>query len=572
MISSSPVSSSNRSRIPFHGHPPVCNVVDLLEHGETVLRVIRERGEGQDFFSFSLLIQDGFKIRLSSYHFYSNAFIDCFFDRLLIHVIIENEELVKLYESGQAGQHIPQGSIKSFRQYADYMTLSEIPIWPITPIKVSFFLLFRLLMGDVTNGTPLRNAYLRSLARSLEHYREETARYFLSRWPEAGNWIIRDGRGDPESRNDITHDILRICKQGQHRPIDSLLDFRAVQLLVTSDNPALTPDAWATRRRLSARWVRDRDSANLPERQYAGGKFIGEAPKPPPLSARSTHWNRHLHDLRDGSEETSWIPNTAQTQSESSPKQTPLYSTLELELRYERQDERSNIYPEHQTPVFQTSSHRSHPGHHHHHPLHLNLAPSSPLPYVCSPASYSSSNFSYAQERVQETCPVSSSRALPPITPLSAELCFTTERHLASSSSTRVLPSLTEAGLHPSNFPLPSHPPLSMCNLPTARATIYNARLTDLQAQFLLTSPLTGVFSPSERSCSSSPSEVSSSETSSMSSHTIPRWAIQPERTSFEHALERWWAFRNLERLQSTVTYIDVLFFCGWPKTVCPKR
>lgn len=219
------------------------------------------------------------------------------------------------YESGQLGKDMPQGSIKAFRQYADFMSLCSppIPIWPITPIKVAFFLLFRLLMGDVAHGTPLRDQYLRGLARSLEHFREDTARRFLVRWPEAAQLILRDGRGAPEGRNDLTHDILRICKQAYSRKsLSAVLDVGPVEALVCNGNPNLLPDAWATRRRLSSRWVRDREAANLPERQYAGGKFVGEPPKPPPLSGRSTRWNRHLHDIRAGSEETSWVPSPRQ--------------------------------------------------------------------------------------------------------------------------------------------------------------------------------------------------------------------------------------------------------------------
>ncbi|MBW0486333.1 hypothetical protein O181_026048 [Austropuccinia psidii MF-1] len=385
-----------------HGHPPVCNVVDLVKHGESVLNVIRQRGE-------------------------------------------ENEELVKLYESGNAGQQIPQGSIKSFRQYADYMTLSSLPIWPITPVKVSLFLLFRLLMGDVTNGTPLRNAYLRSLARSLEHYREETAKYFISRWPEAGGWIIRDGRGDPESRNDITHDILRICKLGQTRPIHTLLDFDGVHRLVTGNNPSLTPDAWATRRRLSARWVRDRDSANLPERQYAGGKFIGDPPKPPPLSSRSTHWNRHLHDLRERSEESTWISSFKQSQNESlysSPTSSPCKPLMDS--GYEDQvhmcvGERSGGRSS--RPSFNNCHTR---------PLALNLHGNLSSADEFDPTSLASSkSLSFSQILNPLSC-----AGLAPITPSHFEE-RTSHGATSPSASNCVIPSLVEAGLHPSYFPLP---------------------------------------------------------------------------------------------------------------------
>lgn len=484
MDSATTSQASTRSYIPFHGHPPVCNVSDLVEHGQTVLRVIRERGE-------------------------------------------ENEDLVKLYESGRAGQHIPQGSIKSFRQYADYMTLSSIPIWPITPIKVSFFLLFRLLMGDVTNGTPLRNAYLRSLARSLEHYREETARYFLSKWPEAGSWIIRDGRGDPESRNDITHDILRICKQGQHRPIESLLDFRAVQLIVTGDNPALTPDAWATRRRLSARWVRDRESANLPERQYAGGKFIGEPPKPPPLSARSTHWNRHLHDLRDGSEETSWIANTPRARSEFPDKSTSPFtgSDSRSEARYKSEEQNDTLMTsDRQALEPQTSHNRVYPMHHPR-PLQLDIGPPSPSSYTLSPDSDTTSARSFDRENIFESATPASMRGLPPITPLTSDLYSMTEGIPPYSPMTRALPSLTQAGLHPSNFPLPSSPntPLHQHSSSVSpHQSRFHQNLISQKGNEMLTPPPTGRFAPPSNLYS-----YSSNETSPSSS--IYRWPLYPD-------------------------------------------
>ncbi|KAH9822344.1 hypothetical protein DFH28DRAFT_450431 [Melampsora americana] len=481
-ITTSP--TSTRSYTPFHGHPPVCNVSDLVEHGQTVLRVIRERGE-------------------------------------------ENEDLVKLYESGRAGQHIPQGSIKSFRQYADYMTLSSIPIWPITPIKVSFFLLFRLLMGDVTNGTPLRNAYLRSLARSLEHYREETARYFLSKWPEAGSWIIRDGRGDPESRNDITHDILRICKQGQHRPIESLLDFRAVQLIVTGDNPALTPDAWATRRRLSARWVRDRESANLPERQYAGGKFIGEPPKPPPLSARSTHWNRHLHDLRDGSEETSWIANTPRTRSEFPDKSTSPCTESDSQpgARYKAEEQNNSmIISDTENSEPQASRSRLYPMHHPH-PLQLDIGPPSPLSYTLSPDSDTTSARSFDRENTFESATPSLMRGLPPITPLTSNLYSMNERIPPNSPETRALPSLTEAGLHPSNFPLPLSSTTAIhqdSSSAYSQPSRFHQNLISHKGNQILTPPPTGKFAPLSDLYS-----YSSEETSPSSS--IYRWPLYPD-------------------------------------------
>ncbi|KAG0142593.1 hypothetical protein CROQUDRAFT_662382 [Cronartium quercuum f. sp. fusiforme G11] len=478
------VRSSTRTYVPFYGHPPVCNVADLIEHGDIVLRVIRERGE-------------------------------------------ENEGLVKLYESGRAGQHIPQGSIKSFRQYADYMTLSAIPIWPITPIKVSLFLLFRLLMGDVTNGTPLRNAYLRSLARSLEHYREETARYFLSRWPEAGSWIIRDGRGDPESRNDITHDILRICKQGQNRPIEALLNFRAVQLLVTADNPALTPDAWATRRRLSARWVRDRESANLPERQYAGGKFVGEPPKPPPLSARSTHWNRHLHDLRDGSEETSWIPNSSRAQSESLVKASSPYPRSDCDFVYGGEEHQRTVFHESEVSGAQALRNRTYPSHHPY-PLQLHIAPPSPMPYTLSPDPYTSSARSLERENAKESYTTPPMSGLPPITPLSSDPHFLNNRFMPCSPTSEncVLPSLTEAGLHPSNFPLPISPTNMFQNHSKGRSqSRYDYHPGGHPANSMLTPPPTGRILPPEQSYSSSSNDTSPS--------SIYCWPTEAEYENF---------------------------------------
>ncbi|CAH7683957.1 hypothetical protein BY996DRAFT_4598329 [Phakopsora pachyrhizi] len=414
-------SSFGRNYMFCHGHPPVCSVNDLVQHGEVVLNVIKERGE-------------------------------------------ENEELVKLYESGRAGQHIPQGSIKSFRQYADYMTLSSLPIWPITPVKVSLFLLFRLLMGDVTNGTPLRNAYLRSLARSLEHYREETAKYFISRWPEAGGWIIRDGRGDPESRNDITHDILRICKLGQHRPIKFLLDLNAVQRLVTGNNSALTPDAWATRRRLSARWVRDRDSANLPERQYAGGKFIGEPPKPPPLSARSTHWNRHLHDLREKREDCSWVPSASAMRNERGGRslREPILPTNVAQFQKKRDlSSRRNrsVSPSKDNTSKSIEKLLSSASLNHLSPMPLTLD------YLSSPNSLSSESQTPSLQSARSTgtddiYSSSPSRHLAPIIPLNS--CYYPPASIPcdSPSPKCVLPSLAQAGLHPSYFPLPQSPGL----------------------------------------------------------------------------------------------------------------
>lgn len=438
--------------------PQILSVDDLLEHGTLVSHIIRERGAGA-LISASL----------------------SYVQRLTTSSSVEDDELVQAYESGRLGKDMPQGSIKAFRQYADYMSLSSppIPIWPITPLKVAFFLLFRLLMGDVANGSPLRDQYLRGLARALEHFREDTARRFLSRWPEAAQLILRDGRGAPEGRNDLTHDILRICKLGYSRKsLETVINVAAVDSLVCNNNPNLLPDAWATRRRLSSRWVRDREAANLPERQYAGGKFVGEPPKPPPLSGRSTRWNRHLHDLRAGSEETSWV---------ASPRQRSATVTTPSMKQEDEMD-----LDESPTAIVRPRSSAAAPPvdlYGREHPRPATTAPSRPYalssPFrggrLPTPASLSSSPIDAPAPSQHQSEPgyvFSSTQPSPPFyaplpggprrRSLSAGGAMITPPHSTASSTSSsgiykpTIPSLNDVGIHPSSFPYaPLTPPSS---------------------------------------------------------------------------------------------------------------